>query len=361
MSDEELYVLRHTEYYNIKSDARASEAIAEDYNLSVSSVRGRLSRGAVLGKVALIKAAALDKSTDDPGIIRQNDVIGRSTEVLAEHRKLFNRKKHAAFFISDLHLPYARWDAVRLTALIMQNSAVPVAYISGKNDMLDNEGYGRWDESKTRVTSRIKGTHLRQIEKSIYSLWRDVAPSAVIVEVAGNHDNWWNYAIRNRIPNEAEEIIADYMEMVERWGGILQFTRGNRENYFQVSPRLIWWHGQYTSKNHASNAENSLSQFMRDGQAVSVVVGHTHRPYHVPGSSVGYPGVEFFNSGCLSRLEAIPYIKRDPKGWGLGIVRHIVDGSYTSGNLIKFEEYKGSLIANVEGTTYDVPVDKDRA
>lgn len=44
ITDDDLYIVRHTQYQHIKSDARAAETLAAQYGLKVDSVRGRLSR-----------------------------------------------------------------------------------------------------------------------------------------------------------------------------------------------------------------------------------------------------------------------------------------------------------------------------
>ena len=181
-----------------------------------------------------------------------------------------------------------------------------------------------------------------------------------LLGVMGNHDAWFFTKYREMMSGTSESSLADYMEWMLDEFGILQFSAG-RENYIELSPALVWWHGQFVSKNSSANAKNTLAQFTKDGISRSVVVGHTHRPALVNGVEVGYPGVTFVNSPCLSRVENVPYIKRDPQGWGLGITLcYFVPGTRLHRlELVVYREEGTNLVAYTNGRVYKTKIDKE--
>jgi predicted phosphodiesterase len=346
-SDIQLY-LEWKETYQKLSQADAAKQLAAAHGLEYDSVRGRLSRvqrnPALLDELA--KPSNLNVAVDEQeAILRRSD--GRWKQ------RPSGRVRSA--FLSDIHFPYHRRDCLELTYAIL--SDFKPHYITVDNDMQDWDGQGRWDDPRS-TRERVWSDEFRSalnLELTYYlQLSEFLAPQGMLVQVQGNHDNWIYRKWRNAHPH-SEESVLNYMKERER-AGVVQFTRGVQENAVRLSPALVYWHGQFVSGNSNLNAKNTLAQFVEEGVASTVVVGHTHRPTLIDGSSVGYSGVEFVNSGCLSRTSRIPYLKRDPKGWGWGIVLNDFDTNsrYVRSYLIVFRKLGDRLIAQHNGREYSV-------
>lgn len=355
-TDLELFVTAKTKYANLPN-ARAAEQLAHEYDLSVTSVRGRLSRADTpYSRTQVLKAFTQPRLDDnDPSVQRQLDVIEKSEQDYKERRPDWS----LGIFVSDLHAPYTRWDALELVFQIVEDLQPDV--ISAQNDGLDNAGYGRWDDDRT-ARGQLWGSDVarqRRFEEYYYGSLTSLSGGADLVQVLGNHDRWYYDYMRKHAKQDAERILADYMEFLYELG-VQQFTRGYQENAVRLSPNLIWWHGQFVSANSHSNAKNTIRQFVEDGVASSAVVGHSHRPTKIAGFEVGYNGVNFYNSGCISRTEHVPYLRRDPRGWGLGIVVNLFDQNsrYEEGTLVNFHEKGKVLEASYKGKVYRVPLDK---
>lgn len=339
-SDQSLYLERHVQYGNM-SDSEAANALAQNYGLSPDSVRGRLSRANNSENNLLVAKALASTLGDSPSVQRQQQIIEKSV------RELEASNPTRIAFVSDVHLPYPRWDALDLTAQILDDFNPEET--TAQNDFLDNTGYGRWDDDRSPQDKAWTGDleRLRRLEKQVYRMWK-----GRLIGIMGNHDRWFFTHIRKQSPQSAEKIIADYMDWLYEDCGVLQFSNGQKENAL-VRGNVVLWHGQFASKNPLSNARNSLAQFMSEGMAHAVVVGHTHRPFDVDGSVVGYDGVKFVNSPCLCSLEP-PYMKRDPKGWGLGIT--LIENNVPT--LVRYQQHGNELKAYVLGKEYKTKVQK---
>jgi len=355
-TDADLFVESKTVYRDL-TDAEAARNLAASYDLSADSLRGRLSRADTPKNWARVaKRQAMRAESSSPSIERQKTVIQNSHRILDEKR--FHLSGGVGLFMSDVHAPYTRWDAWELTLKLIE--LVEPDYLTGMNDFVDNSGFGRWDDDRSNGGKSWSAdlANLRNLEGSMYRSMQSAAPEAFILGIAGNHDNWYHRHLRKNAPQVAESMI--YMEFLfdER---VLVFTRGYRENHIEIAPGLVWWHGQFASKLATTNARNTLTQFMKDGIARSVIVAHTHRPARIEGSSVGLPGVTFINAPCLCRIENVPYLRRDPQGWGLGVVISQWSSGImrTRNSLIEYIEEKGELVCYFEGVRLSVPLDKD--
>jgi len=358
-SDKQLFIERHT-YHKNHTDAQAADALAQEYNLSPDSLRGRLSRARNPSNwAALAKHQSTYTDDTDPSIARQNKVLKDSKEVFLDAQKNLNTDA-VGVFMSDVHAPYTRWDAWELALVIIED--IQPDFISAQNDFTDNKGFGRWDDDRPHGGKDWSAdlAYMRNLETNMYKSLNTISPRSYLIGVGGNHDLWYHRYLRKSATLVSESLIADYMEFL--WDcSVLQFTRGYTENYIELSPGLVWWHGQFASKLPTTNARNTLTQFMKGGQARSVIVGHTHRPAIIEGASVGFPGVTFINAPCMSRLENVPYMKRDPTGWALGIVvSHFQPNTtFTHHDLVEFKEEGVQLIAHYAGKRYSVHLDKD--
>lgn len=360
--DENLYIERHVKYAHILSNAKAAEAIAFDKQFSPDSMRGRLSKGnTAAANLFLARQASLEIPVEPIGTKRQEHIIEIS------EGKFFGQKimhevrgeEIAVATLADPHLPFPRWDAVDLTLQILPDIK-RLAYVTVGHDLMDNDGYGRWADTRA-VRGKIWASdvsNIRKAEAAWYRMLVNTVPQVQLLELLGNHDVWYYNHLRTNEPQSAEMILADYMEWKAEQG-VLQFSNG-KEKEIHLSPNLVLWHGQFVAKLASSNAKSTIEQFMRGGIAKSVVVGHTHRPSVIEGHTIGYAGVNFYNAPCLSRLEQIPYMKRDPNGWALGInVNYFVPNTREErGYNIIYRERGSYLVANFNDKEYSTKLDK---
>jgi len=335
--------------------ADAARTLADDYGLSADSVRGRLSRTKGL---EVIRELSLQDNPVELSVDTQRAVIEDSTNRWEAFTRPAGIARKAAF-ISDIHFPFARWDALELTLKILHDFAPDV--VSVGNDLMDNDGMSRWDDERS-VREKLWSSDIanaRQIEQ----LWYDeLSFIPMKVDVPGNHDNWYFNWLRANVVSSAEATIAEYMKWRQAQG-ILQFSRGKlgqAEPAIHLSDNLVWWHGQYVNKNPVLRGKKTVEQFMTNGVAKTVVVGHTHRPAWVTGAMMGYHGVNFYNAPCNSRIERVPYSKRDPREWGLGMVLHEYrQGTRNErGYLLIYEEVGNKLVAQFAGREYTATLDK---
>lgn len=351
-TDLELLHERETRLHKL-TIAQAAQTLAEDYHLSYDSVRGRLSRAGASKTIDRVKGLALGSTKVTSSSEWQYNIIEESEYAFEKLR----RNSSVAVFRSDSHLPYARWDALALEQQLLFD--IKPDFITVGNDLLDNAGFGRWEDDRPLEGQIWSGDFARRwaMEQAMYETLQRTGTT--LVQVQGNHDNWFYQHLRHASPKTAEATITQYMRDIRQLG-VLQFSRGYLENSLRLNPALVFWHGQFASKNPLANAKNTIEQFITDGVASSVVVGHTHRPVQLQGSSFGYSGVQFVNAPCLSRLEHVPYLKRDPKGWGLGLVVAYYDPTsrYHELHLIHFEERGNKLVARFNGNVYEVELDK---
>lgn len=349
-SDKQLYDEWQAKYPKF-NQRQAAAKLALDHALDPDSVTGRLSRFVSKAEPRLtgtIKELAHKTDKVDPSVLAQ-DLILAEDALTWKHFVLHG----AAVFASDVHFPYARWDALELMFRILED--IKVALFTTGNDLNDNTAFGRWDDSRPlggrSWTNDL--AYARKVEAEYYTIIKQVTHNAELADVQGNHDNWFFNHLREKAPNVAEAMIADYMTW-KRSHGVLQFSKGYTENALHLpNSNVTFWHGQFAGNKAEANAKNTMQTFATGGQVRNVVVGHTHRPVLVEGYRVGYPDRWFINSPCLSRIENVPYMKRNPNGWGLGFV--IVEGNKAT--KIDFTEQYGYLHAEFKGRDYSVKVD----
>lgn len=343
------------------SDADAARFIANETGLSEDSLRGRLSR-AKRGSQSwadAIEAAIYDRYEESTETLRQQAVIDKSQHEFEEYKRdLFAHGDYATgLFISDFHYPYVRLDGLELVRLILQY--LQPNFVSHDNDLLDNEENSHWGDPRSHY-AKAWSEHVsnkRAVEAAHIGMIKEASPYSQLVQVIGNHDLWWYKKQRESSEDDAEDVIATYMEWKHQQG-VMIFSSGSKENVVELSDTLVWTHGQYCDKKLEARAAKELADQAKDRRFRSVVVGHTHRPGVIDGANFGMPGVRYYNSGCVSRLEAVPYRKRDPNTWGMGVVYSRFDNNFEEGELIRFEERGNALVARVEGTLFETELNK---
>lgn len=352
-SDTDLFKLRHTEYRHVVSDGKAAALIAERLKFDPNSVRGRLSRADTAGnRIWLAEFIATNPPTKSPSVERQKGIFNLAERELNQVRRRVNSRGGQVIGLYDIHYPYTRFDAFDLALQI--TSAVQPDYLVYGGDLNDHEGFGQWSDDRSPYDRLFSADYAnnRLGEYSLTSAVSKVSPHSLSLYLTGNHDLWRFSYLRSQDPQQAEERIADYVEDLAYRRGIYMFST-TREEKIDLHHGLDTWHGQFTSPNHQQNAKSTIGQFMDNGRAKSIVVGHTHRPAHVSGSQVGYSGVDYWNAPCLSRVERIPWLKRDPRAWGMGIFYAELTDEGVRGENILFTPTKNSLVAYFNGRRYE--------
>ena len=360
-TNQELFIERHVRLPFL-AQADAARCLAKEYGLSVDGVRGRLQKAdTIKNRVALAKYQANEVDHVPPSVQRQLSVIAKSEQLWALAKRTVAKKAEGmGVFLSDVHAPYTRWDAWELMLQLVEY--LQPDYVSAYNDMMDNHAFAHWEDSRSPSGKvwTVDDVYRYHLETTLYKSISRVAPETTLVGVTGNHDNWYFAYHRKGAPSSSERALADYMERLLDLG-VLQFTRGyKQENMVDLSPGLKWWHGQYAAKSPVANARNTAIQFMHEGRAVSVTGGHTHRPFLTEGFAIGYPGINIYNSPCMCRLDKLPYMKRAPQGWGLGVTVNRFDpnGYDERGTIVNFREKGNSLVTDFEGKRFSVELDK---
>jgi len=364
-SDIQLYVLRHSKFAYMPMQ-RACEAIAKLYDFNPDSVRGRINRvDKIKANIALLRKTMHDKTDDiSPSVARQQVIVEQSKKRFEEWKQSRHGKQTFGMFVSDAHIPYARMDAVELMLRIGED--VKPHAVSAFNDALDNNGYKHPDKRSARALLWSSDDEYNKRAETAWnaSLHSVLHDDGVLVDVRGNHDNYWYGNQRENVPQAAESNIAKHMESLYKQG-VLQFSRGHDtdEPPVWMAPRLVWWHGQFAARSATANAANSIAQFMENGIASNVVVGHTHRPATIPGALVKQPGVTFYNNGCLCRLDSLPFMKRKPFAWQLAVTvcewqtyGSIAD-DYVKCTVVTFDKRGNHLTARHAGKEYRVKYD----
>lgn len=355
--DTELLVMRNTKYAHLSPSA-AYNAIARAEKLNVDSVRARINRVMKVPSnlLTLMEEVALNPPTLPTSVRRQEAVFHDAREEFQFIRRSQSNLDTIAMFASDAHYPKTRFDAVDLMLQIAEY-AQPT-YFSAENDFADNEGYGRWGDTRA-PHERIFSQDLANIKlgtKSFIGALRAAAPKVKMLQVRGNHEAWLFSHHRTHEPQSAEETIADYTEFMQDLG-VLMFT-STRENYVELSNDLVWVHGIAGGENPIANGKRAMRQFMKDGRVRKVVQGHTHRVVQLNGSALGYPGGEFVNSGALCHSVDVQYMKHDPSTWELAIVISKFNESegWSENTLVPFVKRGSKLTAKYDGYAFETPI-----
>ena len=236
--------------------------------------------------------------------------------------------------------------------------------ISVQNDWNDNKGWSlRWVDGR-RARDRIWTEDIEyqdRLEKHDLETLRMVAPDAAFVAIMGNHDKWMYDSYRSKIPEASEQIIANRM----KWHydlGVLQFTRGYHEAPLRLSPNLVWVHGKWAAMLATTNARNVAKYFTEDGIASCVVFGHTHRGSVVDGSQIGINGIKIVNNHGLRKYQNVEFMALGmAPDWSLGITICYFrpDTRFVHFDSVQYFEDSDSLYAVVNGTRYEVDLDKE--
>jgi hypothetical protein len=325
------------------------------------SVRGRIHRTDLAGRVALCKELAEAQPLVNKWVERQSEIVRRGEDRFRQHQEKIAARGGMAtgVFASDFHLPYLRWPAFLLTLFIIED--IQPDYYSAFNDLFDFEGYGRWPDTRplaARLWSEDIWNALR-LSRELHGALTKAAPDMLKVQLMGNHDNWMYHHIRTgQFTGYSEQNIYLFMHEIASQG-VVQFSNGEnkKENIIQLSPGLKWVHGVSASSNirtvaaATQNMCRGREETGDEGIFYYTVSGHTHRD-----GEVSMNGVRHWNSGTLRELDA-PYLKHTPL-WDTSIVINRFDPNsrYVEGEIVRYRVRGGHLVARYNGVDYDVPL-----
>jgi hypothetical protein len=344
---------------------KSSKKIAEEMGLSYDSVRGRISRASKLldNRVRI----AQEMSQLPPA---RNVDVRRQQKLVEESKKRWNRylreceedKDHVRWglFLSDAHLPEARWDAYRLMLQIVASLGVDLDLVSGYNDLFEMKGYGRWEDhrsSRARLWSESIDNAITLAEK-YYEPLRLVGGDFLVPGIIGNHDLWFSQFHRDpKLEGTGEKTIADFMEAMQFQTGTLHFNPLTRQNWLRLSRTLVWSHGVSAAKRQSTIVKNNLEQAKIEFNTrldLDVVTGHTHRSHIERRNRATH-----VNSGTMGRLNP-EWLKKTP-GWTLGFVlNEFTHSGWNYHHLIEMHEDGNVLKAQFRGTEFSEPLDQSQ-
>lgn len=347
-SDLELYRQHHV-------DGLTYEDIAAKYELSVDSVRGRISRLNISQRTSVMQNLATKAPLENTFLAKQREIIARAEVDFQERQELLADvdepgMPYTAIFVSDLHLPYTDWKAVELALAIIAD--VKPEFVSGYNDLFDFTGYGRWLDTRPPA-AQLWDDNIDNAIKTAAEWHRTIkrfSPETLILQVLGNHDKWLFQYLRTERNGYTEKNIWEFMGEMENQG-VLQFTNAetNAENVIKISPGLKWVHGASTAALLSTVGKNTIERMGEDGLFFNTVAGHTHRS-----GEVKHLGVKHWNAGKLC-IDDMSYLKH-PGRWDTGIVinEFYATSREVSGTIVDFKRRGSTLTAEYKGVKYTV-------
>lgn len=295
-----------------------AETLAAQFNLSVASVRGRLSRAAADPATNLQVMRRLMENPEAETASYQE--IQRKTRA-AQNRldALLNEREQDRIVIlwtGDVHLPNTRHDAAELTVQIA--AAYKPDIVITMNDLFDNGMFGahtNYDKPKQKQWSK-DFYRVNQTAASWHAALRS-ASGGQLVGLMGNHDVWaLRFLMERDDPlNDIDALV--WYNMLESQGVLLPSFDPREENVIKVSPGLKLVHGVSASANNLSLAASTLNKLSGtddtgdSGIFYNTAAGHVHRDFEVE-----MYGVTHWNFGCLSKNPS--YMKHTPH-WNLGV------------------------------------------
>lgn len=281
-----------------------------------------------------------------PASQRIQHIIAQARHEQSVHHRALRGLQYAVF-ISDIHFPRARLDALQLYYDIIAD--LQPAYISALNDALDFPTLSDHVDRRTLSDRQLDSDISQAMAMYQYHLRAesDIAPGAAQVAIVGNHEDRLMRHINSGVTEyNAANVMSDLAN-----AGVLFLDSIERENAFALNSTLVWAHGWSAAASQAAVARHALdaaSRWLGNPRTLyDVVTGHTHRTAITrQGPAIHY------NSGCMCDLN--PYYTRRKPNWQLGITISQFDphGSYHDTQIVEFLPLRDRLIARYNGKTY---------
>lgn len=268
--------------YAMLRDGMSYQEIADETGLSLSGVRGMISRARTRAAQApRVTSAYADTAHDDAprwdAAKRRLETLGRPARVV---------------LLSDIHLPDQDDRALSLALQITRHVAPDCVVLNG--DTLDMAAISRWGESR-HAGKRDVLTEINTLYRRLIDAIERAAPDAVSVFVGGNHDDDRMDRIADDYWQFADTIEARYAEIIRAGGRVI--WSGYRKEI--VIGGLYIQHGTRANETTAKLALRDL------GWGLTHIQGHTHRPdmyTHVMQQPTGRRIVQSVVTGCLCNI-----------------------------------------------------------
>ena len=337
-------------------------SIANETGETLTGIRGQVSRGlanekTVTGVLADLSAPQLGLHNEE--IEQQLEIIERSKKAFKEHQKaLLQKDEVTILFISDLHIPYWRLDAVRLVLQIAKY--IKPDWITSFNDMFDFATYSRWENQAVLWENSI--TRALKAIKIYHKALLRAAPRAKLIQVMGNHDKRLYKYLRSNPNGFGEWNILHFMQEMENQK-VLQFTNNEQQQpTIHITPGLKLAHGWFASKNRNTVGRNTIEKvagragYADAGVFYNVAIGHTHEA-----AITKHLGVTCWNSGCMCSLNP-PYASATPNTWTLGVTVLTADprSRRARGKILDFVTEKNKLVCYYDNMRFETEVEEDK-
>jgi hypothetical protein len=308
--------------------------LAEKYELSEDSIRGRISK---YKRARNTRIDVYEELLNVP----IKDIYVKKQEELVQHCKEqynYNNPNGTLMFLTDVHFPYADYPALELTYLLAEK--VQPTHVTSTSDLFDFEQYSRWENTPTLASQMWESSINNGLNVSAHhhKILKDIS-NPVLLDIRGNHDNWLFQYLRNNKNGYEERNVLDFMEsLVEQ--GVLLFSNASKQRSLVRWNDYVLIHGASTGSNmaigkYASQLSNGLD----------TISGHVHRTFNQSTFTQTH-----YNVGCLCDSEKMPYLYHKPS-WDLGV---LVATKNTIEN-IKYKEQRGRLYAYWRDTELSVP------
>lgn len=214
-------------------------------------------------------------------------------------------------FLSDIHAPFHDKEAVESALNFIKEEQPHTVVLNG--DIQDFYRLSRFDKDPERPETLQDEI---DIGNGIRRKIRSAAPNAVIHETEGNHEARLTAYIRAnqdklgdildlagiREALRPEKLFYDELTGIKRHGSEGFFLREN----FRVK------HGEFARQDAGMSAKAQMLRGFTSG-----ITGHTHRLARFPFRADGGRLFEWFEGGCLCKLDA-EYIRGGFPNWEQG-------------------------------------------
>ena len=328
--------------------------IAQKYGYSLSGARGTISRYRAHAKrdpaIAreLMRALVITPPVNEQQEAQQA-IINKSKAAYDKHLK-----KHPAgrvAWLSDIHIPYARLDALQLAYQFVEY--LSPQWITTLNDLFDFGEYSRWENAETLSSMLWKSdfSNTLKIADIHHTMLLSVAPHARLIGLGGNHDKWMLQYLRMHANGWAERNITTYLSTLHKQG-VLVMTADHVQEPVAKLGALKLVHGVSAAAMDSTLGKKTIETMSEGREAYYTASGHVHRSF-----TYKHMGVKHFNFGCLC-IQSMPYMKHKSNKWELGMGVLDYTPHNVEGEAINFYEERGALVAYYRGKRFDTKLDK---
>lgn len=325
--------------------------LAIKYGYSITGARGMVSRARRNPQMVV---EAMIQRTQNP---HHNKQVEAQQAIIAQSRAIFDQHLRAnpsgkVVWLSDVHIPYTRYDALELAYKII--SDVNPVGVTGFNDFFDFAEYGRWANVPTPSAMLWQSdiSNALEIADMHHRTIKHVAPRARIIGLNGNHDNWMLQYMRSNKTGFSERNITEFMTELHNQGVLIMSTDSKQEPVATLGA-LKLTHGISAAQRDSSVGVKTIETLREGRHLFYTASGHVHRDF-----TVKHGGVAHFNFGCLC-VKTMPYVKHKPNRWqlGIGVLEYSPDEAW--GEAVNFHEEGNKLVARYGGHRYEVALRAD--